>query len=275
MNNDENEEEEKPKQKEDIKSIKSKEKILDESFKKAALIKIDHPKKREVKIVEKKPFIKLGLIITVIALLGLVLINYIPWMYLGYETNYGLVEESFSYKDFNNNLIESEEIISLFESTCYNCSDNSNNYIGLALDDFTNIPKLNLYIFIFLALLGIIFTIFIIIDRKKDFSEETITIIHSLFVALIIIVAVIIIFLNVKFLGSHVLYQLNKPFIQVLGFENVRILFFMPYVLFLFSFGLLIIGLTFIRINLNKAINKFEIYKSKSSEFSYRFGSKY
>jgi len=278
MDNEEEEkkdEEEELKQKEDKKSIKSKEKILDDSFKNAELLKKGPQEKKEKKIVLKKPFNKLGIIIAVIAIIGILFINYIPWLYISYETDLGWVEESFSYDDLNNYLIESKDIIGLFESTCYNCSDNSNNYIGLTLNDFTTTPRFSLYILIFLALLGIIFTIFIIIDRKKDFTPETFTIIHSIFVVLTIIVAIILIFLNVKFLSSHILYILNKPFINALGFEGARIIFFMPYVLFLFSVSLLIIGITLIRINLNRAVNRFEAYKSKKSEFCYKFGSNY
>jgi len=277
MDNDEEEkeEEEELKQKEDKKSIKSKEKILDDSFRKAELLKKDPQEKKEKKIVLKKPFNKLGIIIVVIAIIGILFINYIPWLYINYETDFGWVEESFSYDDLNNYLIESEDIIGLFESTCYNCSDNSNSYIGLTLNDFTATSKLTLYIFVFLALLGIIFTIYVIIDRKKDFTPETFTIIHSIFVVLTIIVAIILIFLNVKFLSSHVLSLLNEPFINALGFEIVRIIFFMPYVIFLFSVVLLVIGITLIRINLNRAVNRFDAIRSKKSELSYKFGSNY
>ncbi len=273
MTNDEEDEEEELQEKEEKKFNKSKDKILDESFKKAESSKKDQPEKKEAQIVVKKPFIKLGIFMTIIAIIGLVFINFLPLMYINYETDYGSIEEYFSYEDFRYDIIEPEEINSLFESTCYNCSDNSDTYIGLTINDFTNTPKLTIYIFIFLALMGIIFTIFIIIDRKKDFSEETITIIYSFFIACIIITGLILFLINIKFIGAHLLFQLNKPFIYVLGFNKVKMFFITPYVSILFSFALFIIGLVFMRINLNKAVNKFNVDKSKKSELTYKFGS--
>ncbi len=274
MTNDEEDKEgEELKEKEVKRFNKSKDIILDESFKKAELLKKDQPKKKEVQIVAKKPFIKLGIFITLIAIIGLVSINFLPLVYINYETDYGSIEEYFSYEDFRYNIIEPEEINSLFESTCYNCSDNSDTYIGLTFNDLTNTPKLTIYIFIFLALIGIIFTIFILFDRKKDFSEETITIIHSFFIAFIITIGIILLFINIKFLGAHLLFQLNKPFIQALGFNKIKMFFFSTYISILLSFFFFIIGLVFMRINLNKAVNKFNVDKSKKSNLNYRFWS--
>ncbi len=274
MTNEEKEDkDDKLKEKEKKKSDKSKDKILDESFKKAELLKKGPPEKIEKKTVINKPFTKLGLIISFIAIIGMIFLNFIPWMYINYETGYGSVEEYFSYNELINNQIESEDVIGLIESTCNNCSDNSNNYIGLTLNDFKNTPKLTFYNFIFLALIGFIFTIIIIIDRKRDFSEETMIIIHSIFSTFLLIIAVIIILINIKFLGADLILEMNKPFIEFLGFNNFKIFFFMAYISIILSFILFIIGLTFIKINLKIAINNFQMNKSKKLHIDYRSGS--
>jgi len=274
MNNEEEDKDEEIQQKVERKNRIPKEKILDESFKKAELLKKFSKEKKEEQILVKKPIIKLGFIIAIIAIVGLVFINFIPWLYINYQSDFGIVEEYFSFADFKNYRIEPNEINSIFESTCINCSDNSNNYIGLTYNDFINTPTIASYIFIFLLAIGIIFTIFILIDRKKDFYEETVLIVHSIFTAFIIIIGLILILLSFKFFSAHLLLQINKPFIEVLGLNNIKLFYFMPYVLFIFSISLFIIGLTFIRINLNKAVNKLELDKSKELDFNYRFGSK-
>ena len=274
MNNDGKDLEKESEKKEEKKFYKSKDQILDESFKKAELIKTGQPEKKHLETIVRKPFIKIGIFIAIFAIIGLFLINYIPTMYIYYETDYGSIEEFYSYKEFENNQIEHEEIYSLFESTCYNCSDNTESYIGLTINDFKETPKITIYVFYFLLIIGAIFTLFIIIDRKKDFPENTITIVHSIFTTLFIVAGIIILLTNIKFLDAYLLQQLNKPFIQALGFNRVQLIFFMPYILILFSLVLFIFGLILIRLNLNKAVNKLHIDKLKKPDISYKYGSK-
>ena len=80
-------------------------------------------------------------------------------------------------------------------------------------------------------------------------------------------------FINIKFLGANLMVEMNKPFIEVLGFNNVKIFFFIPYISIILSFILFIIGLTFIKINLKIAINNFQMNKSKKLDIDYRSGS--
>jgi hypothetical protein len=253
--------------------FKTKEQILDESFKKAETEKIGKPEKKEEPVFIKKPFIKIGIFITIIAVIGVVYVNFLPLMYINYDTDIGTMEEFFTYDDFRFEQIESDEISSIFDSTCFNCSKNSDAFIGLTLDDLINTPKFTIYIFIFLAIIGIIFTIFVTISRLKNYSEEKINLGYSIFISLIIITGIIIFVLNVKFLGSHLLYQLNKPFINELGISRAQMFFFTPYVSVLFSFVFFIIGIAFMRININKALLIDEFNKSQKLEISYRYGS--
>lgn len=274
MKDDKEEKDEKLDVKPEKKFYKTKEQILDESFKKAEIQKVGKPEKEDKEqIIIKKPFIKIGIFIAIIAIIGVVYINFLPLMYINLETDYGTVEEFFTYEDFTNDQIESDEIKSLFQSTCHNCSENSDAYIGLTLNDFRETPRFTIYVFLFLTIIGIIFTIFIGISRIKSYSEEIINLVHSIFITLIIISGVSILFLNIKFLASHLVYQLNKPFINELGISKAQMFFFTPYVSIFFSFVLFIIGLAVLRININKAIEIFKFNKSKKSEISYNYGS--
>ena len=115
-----------------------KEDILDETFKKAEISKGLRPK--EEKKVTKKTFLKLGIILIIIAIISLVVINHLTWMYVKYDADYGTIEELY-YRELVNKEDQSyKEIDYIFESQCTNCSNNSKNYIGITKDDFTNIP---------------------------------------------------------------------------------------------------------------------------------------
>jgi hypothetical protein len=274
MNNEEEEKEEESEKKEDKKIYTKTAQILDESFKKAESLKIGKPEKKEIRTIVKKPFNKIGIFIIIIAIICLIIINFVPFMYIYYETDYESIKEYFSYEDLKYNQFESGKINSLFESNCLNCSDNSESYTGLTVNDFSDTPKITNYILYITIIVGAIFTIFIIFDRKKEFSENTNIFINSVFTTFIILIGIIILLMNIKFLDAYLLQQLNKPFIAALGFNRVQLIFFVPYVLILFSFVLFIVGIIFMRVNLNKAVNRYFYDTSQTNNHNYRFGSK-
>jgi hypothetical protein len=266
--------EEESEKKEEKKNYKTKDQILDESFQHAQQIKTGKPEKVDLPITLRKPFIKIGLLIVIIAIIGLVIINFVPFLYINYETDNSSIKQYISYQEFKFDQLEPEKIYSLFESTCIDCSENSDSYIGLTINDFIDTAKFTIYIFYIMILTGIIFTIFILSGRKKNFSENTIIIIHSIFTVFIIITGIIILILNLKFLAANLLQQLNKPFLMGLGFNRVQLLFFMPYFQILISFLLFIIGLILLKLNLNKAVDKYNLVFSENNNLRYKFGSK-
>jgi len=77
-----------------------------------------------------------------------------------------------------------------------------------------------------------------------------------------------------KFLAANLLQQLNKPFLMGLGFKRVQLLFFMPYFQILISFILFIIGLILMKLNLNNAVDKYNLVFSEKNNLRYKFGSK-
>lgn len=274
MKNSDEDTEKEDQQKEEKKSKKIKEEFLDEAFKKAEFLKKTHSEKKVKKKVEKKPIIKLGFVVIIISILGLAVINYIPWMYIKYDSDHGTIEEYFTYSDFKNNEVKLNEINNLFESTCNNCSNNSKNYFGLTMNDFTGTQRTIYYSLMALGLIGLIFTIFILIDRRRNFSEENVNIIHSIFIVSIIFISTIVFLSTIKYLGAHLLVGLNGPFIGVLGIRNLNLFFFTPYIFFLASLCLLIIGLMLIKANFNKALQNLEADKSQESYALYRYESR-
>jgi len=252
---------------------KAKEDILDETFEKAEISKGLRPKKEEKGT--KKPFLKLGIILIFIAVISLVIvINHLPWMFIKYDAEYGTIQE-FYHRDFINEEDHYyEEIDDIFESPCTNCSNSSKNYIGLIKDDFTNIPKTTSYGFITLALLGIIFTIFGIFERIRNFSRELVTVIHSTFAAAAFIVSIIIALSTIKFLGSHFLLYYNKPFIEASGVNDVILIYPVPLILIVISFAIMIIASTVMKINFHEFEKKLVPEKKRSSVSNFKFGNK-
>lgn len=246
----------------------AKEDMLDETFKKAEISKGLRPE--EERKVTKKPFLKFGIVLIIIAVVSLAIISYLPWMCTKYNSQSGTIQELF-YKDFENKegdyFAETDYI---FESLCTNCSNNSKNYIGLTKNDFTNTPRTTSYGFITLAILGLIFTIFAILDRMRNFSMEIVTVIHSSFAAAAFIVNTVIMILSIKFLGVYFLVYYNKPFIEASGINNLILIFPVPIILIVISLTTIMIAITVMRINFHEFEIKLRLDKPRSSISNFR-----
>lgn len=254
---------------------KAKEEILDETFKKAEFLKKIRPAK-EKRRAGDKPFFKSGIIIMIIAVVAIALINYTPWMYAKYDADKITVEQFF-YKDFVSKESENNEtyqkVTYLFNSPCTNCTNNSQNYIGLTIDDFKNVPRLTSYGFIALAIMGLIFTIFVVIDRFRNFSVETSYLVCSIFTAGYVVISVFTLLLSIKFLASHFLMYYNWPFIETSGLTNVRLVFLAPIIMISISCAIMKGAMTVLKINLREIEKRLESDKSGRSYSTYRYGS--
>ena len=267
-------EEKESEEKEEKKIYKTKDQILDESFKKAELSKIGKNDTIDQHLIIKKPLQKIGFLIVIIAIIGIAILNYMPVLYINYETENSSITQFISYEDFKLDKIEPEEINSIFESTCYDCSDNSDSYIGLTINDFIDAPKFTSYVFYIMIIIGVLFSIIGLVDRKKNFSEKTNTIIHSIFTAFIILTGIIMLILNMKFLDANLLQHLNKPFLKELGFNRIQLLFFEPYFIIFISVILFVIGLIHMKLDLNKAFEKYTLINSKDDNIRFNSRSK-
>jgi len=254
--------------KESIKNAK--EDILDETFKKAELRKALRLK--EEKKIPKKPFLKLGIVLIIIALIGILSVNSLPWVFIKYDTANGTTQESY-FKDFSEGTIH-DETTYIFESPCNNCSNNSKNFIGLTMNDFSDIPKLTIYAFSLLGILGGIFVIYLIIDKWRNFSVDTTLLIHSAFAVFANIISVFVIFILAKFLGSHFLLYYNMPFIEASGIKNITIVYPATSILIILSATIIMITIVVMQINFRDFEKKFLFEKTRSGRKYFRFGSK-
>jgi hypothetical protein len=176
-------------------------------------------------------------------------------MYVKFDTDYGIKQEVF-YRDLTKGNYY-DEIDYLFESPCKNCSNNSKNFIGLNTDDFKNIPKNSSYGFIIIMLLGIIFTLFEMIERWRNFSIDKAIIAHSIFSAAALIVFVYILFISIKFISSNVVLYYNRAFIEIFSINNVFLIFPIPVILIVISFVGILISIIIMKINFHELERKF------------------
>lgn len=248
--------------------VKAKDDLLDETFKKAEIKKALRLK--EGKKLPKKPFLKLGFVLIIISLIGIVTVNSLPWVFIKYDTISGTTEESY-YKDFNQEIVH-DETTYIFESPCTNCSNYSKNFIGLTLNDFSDTPKLTIYAFIIMGILGFIFTLFIIIDKWRNFSFETTLLIHSTSAVAANIISVFVIFILTKFLGSYFLLYYNIPFIEASGIKNIVIVYPTTSILIILSITTIIFTIAILQINFREFEKKFLLEKTRLERRYFRFG---
>ncbi len=205
---------------------KIKEKILDETFKKAEI-------SRGIKLPEittltkkhtKKIFPKLGILLIIVGVIGIIFINNLPWAFIRYGTGDDKTE-TFIYRDFE--IVESleEEINALLKSPYY---------LGISDNDFIETPSLSSYCFFSLVILGVVITLFGLLDRWRNLSLEVFTITHFIFATIAIIPGIIIVLSVIKFLGAHILLFHNAPFVtapDVIVFPTVFIIIALGFII--------------------------------------------
>ena len=83
-------------------------------------------------------------------------------------------------------------------------------YMGLSQDDFKEASITSFYGFIALFALGILVTIFAVLERIGVFSWRVFLIMHSVSAASIILISVLIIYVVIRFLGAHLIFNHNR-----------------------------------------------------------------
>ena len=256
-----------------IKKIeKVKEELLEDTFKKAESSKKTKKILSKEKKDLKKFFPMFGVIFIVIGLVSLLIINYLPWMYIKYNNSNFAEVDGFYYRDFKTKF-ENEEISNLMGSKCDNCSDNSKNYIGLSTEDFFYIQQYSFYGFITLILLGISSIIFAIIDKFHNISVKSAILFYSTSAIAELIIGMFILSLCIRFIGANFLLVYNKSLIEYINLYNVKLIMLAPILIIVFT--LITINSAKIVLDLNfKELQKRNQSDKTSRSFStYKYGS--
>jgi len=247
----------------------AKENILDETFRKAEIKRGLKPV--EEKSYEKRPFLKLGIVLIIIAIISLIAINYGPWVYVKFDSEYGTIQEFYN-RDFKGSYYYNE-IDDIFESPCgINCSSNSKNFIGIEKSDMSSTPRMMFYIFIIFIIMGLVFTIFEIVERKKKFSIEIVNIIHSVYAAITLFIGIFVAYSTMKFFSVYFLVSYNTPFIESNSISNIILIFPIPIFLLVISFMIIMIAETVLKINFYEFHKKIKLEKTPSTISNLKFG---
>jgi len=250
----------------------SKEDIIDETFRRAENKNQGRSIKQKTK---KKPFYKSGILLIIIALVCIGIVILSPWAYVkcDKENNNGSVDKiifiNYDKEDigFDNN---SQLITDIFESD--NCSNSSCNYAGLDFNDLKITPKTIFYGFVILALIGLVFVIFQIIDKIYGFSIETFIIIHSAFSAVAMVISVYLFLLVLKLIGIYFLLLYNSKF-----FTAQNIVFVSPVAIFLILvlFNVISWEIRVISSNYKRFEQRINPKPSEKPFFTYKSGLEY
>lgn len=262
--------------KRNIEGEQYKEIVLDHYFSKAQTSRWKKKHKSETTTPMKKPFIKIGIIIIIIAIIAIFSIQFLPWMFIKYDTTSGTVEYIIErdLKITDSDIEEmNPEIINLFSSPKsiygrYSCS-----YIGLTFSDFTNIPETSFNLFFILIIISIIFTIFLIIDKFRNFNIDNVTMIYSGFAATCIVFCLIIFVYSLKFIASYIILYFNWPFIQDLGINDIRLVYIVPIIIIILTLAIIKPCITVLKLNYRDIINRFESKKSEERFLTFKFGA--
>lgn len=253
-----------------------KEIVLDHNFLKAQTSKWKKKRKSETTKPKEKPFIKTGIIIIIIAIIAIFSIQYLPWMYLKYDTTSGTVEYIIE-RDLKITDLEIEdmnpEIINFFSSPKSIYGKYSSSYIGLTFSDFTNIPETSFNLFFILIIISIIFTIFLIIDKSRNFNMDNVTMIYSGFAATCITFSLFIFAICLKFIASYIVLYLNWPFIQDLGINDIRLVYIVPIIIIILSLMIIKPCITVLKLNYRDILNRFETKKTEERFLTFKFGA--
>jgi hypothetical protein len=219
---------------------KIKETLLDETYKKAELTRsLRSSDKDPEKKTYKKVFPKFGFVLIVFAIIGIIIINSVPWAYI----EYGAENEATSvaiYKDFRLEGSNYTQIYELFQSPYY---------IGLSTSDFSEGAKLEYYGCISMVILGIIIIIFGIIDKTRNFSGEFFAIVHFIIGTITILPGMFIVLSATKFLGAQFLSCQNA---LPAMYTNLSLLFPTPFILIILGFVIIRLAFTIMKIDFNK-----------------------
>jgi len=246
---------------------KEKEKILDQDFEKAKEIKKTPVSIKKEKYSKKKPFLKLGIILLIFGIMCLVILEAGPWMYIKFDQSEegNNQVELYYYKDFVLKGQEKNDTINNFFQ-----SDYSGIYIGIKPADFSSLANKEKYIFYSMILLGFIFTIFAIFDKKRNLSIEVSTIVHTLFATITAGLCIYFIFLSVKFLAASILTGANHSFIEQM-IPNATIVFLAPIIILFIVAGFLKVIFSVIKSNFKIFEKIQEEKKTKKPFYNYRY----
>ena len=249
----------------ELRDRKNKQSLLDENFRKAEKRINKIYKDPEETIKPKNPLFLFMAIMTVVAVIGLIIINQIPWMYIKYtphENQNTTIDELF-YKNFEHeNNQYSQEIDNLF------IFKNGSYLLGLSKDDFTETNKQSFYSLTIWIVLGIIFLITTLALKLLKLPFRWIITLKSIFCVIVAVICIYLIFIFIKFASANLLLFHNTQFISS-SLHNLSLSFPTPIIIILMMIFALKINFSIIKINYRELSKKPEEDTSEKPSYKY------
>ena len=220
-----------------------KRRVLDDSFKKAE-VSIKVKKKEKKKPEEKKPkikksFRKSGVILILVAIVGILCVNYLPWAVASYtQEDTNAVVTTSIFRNIDEASMD-EKVKELFVMP---------SYIGLTFGDITKTSEKTFYGFIYLIIASLMFMIYQVVDRLRNLSVELLAIVHCIFSVAVIGICLYIILSLAKFIGSYFVLFQNISYIPIVT-QNFIIIFLNPIILAALLLIVIKVCFSMIRIN--------------------------
>jgi hypothetical protein len=253
-----------------------KQEILDQTFLKTQLAGPSSIKpKGDLKKSRKKPIIKTGFIVIILALFAIIAGQFLPWMYLKYDgvTNCAEYFVNRNFEIWGCDIEDvSPEVINLFSSPTSNQGRYSGSFIGISINDFTNIPKTLFYIFLIVIIISLVFSIYILIDRSKKFDLDNKSMVYSIYATSCILLCIIVLSFSLKFIASYLMLYLNQANIQSIGINDARIVYIVPFILIILTSIIIKSFLTVMKLNYRDIDKRIEKENCERRFQTYKFG---
>lgn len=166
---------------------------------------------------------KLGLIILILSIIGLIISFVAPWVFVDSE---GLDDKLFGHN------FENSDDVKLFD-------DDVNPY-------WHGTPSMADLGFIFLLILGVIIMIIGMISSTPQYQNPAFSLIGGILAAIAIIPCIMLLIVGMRFIGAHIINALNE--------SDVTYAYPAPYIIFIF--GLILFILIFKTVKSQISINK-------------------
>jgi hypothetical protein len=209
-----------------------------------------------IKNIIKKPGLKTGIGLAIIGIICLSIINFLPWLYIKYDsetTDEGVIEDYY-YKNLRNDNPEThdQDINDFF--------DNSETLTGVSKNDFVDKPAILNYIFILIIVIGLIYLMMGVITESKIPIKNNL-IFQTISILFVVFLCTYAIYICLNFLASHLLLYNIQQIQQLL--PKVIMVFPAPIILIIFSAVLIKFGFSILEIKFGD-LAKINDWKNKN-----------
>ena len=248
-----------------LRDKKNKEAILDENFKKAENKVNKKYGNQQILLKQRSPLYIFTILLIVLAVVGIIITNQIPWMYANYNSpaNQNNTIEEFYYR--NPNYQDEQDNQGIKELLEYK---NGSYILGLSIDDFSQTNRISNLSFILWIIISITLLILTFLLTLLKAPYRWIISLKTIFCTFIAVICLYLIIIYIKFVSSYLLLYHNKPFISQ-NLPNISISFPTPIIIIIILIFALKISFSIVKLNYKELIRETESSSKEKSRYKY------